>query len=92
MDKELFESVYLSVLGELVEPVAGIENAFQEGSACDQCYEEVLAAYARLRERLHVREEDSDVEIIMSSFRRITDQLCFQMFQYGWKMCEELMR
>ena len=92
MDEELIEKVYLSVLGELVEPIAEVESAFQEGSVCDQSYEEMLSAYARLRERLHVREEDSDVEIIISSLRRITDQLCLKMFQYGWKMCEELMR
>ena len=86
MDKELIERVYLSVLGELFEPVAGIENAFQDGSACDAYYEDMLAAYARLRERLNAGEEDADVEIIISSLRKITDCLCSEMFRYGWEL------
>ena len=92
MDKELMERVYLSVLGELVEPIEGIENAFQDGSACDRYYEDMLAAYARLRDRLNIPGEDSDIEIIISSLRRITDQLCFEMFRYGWKLSEERKR
>jgi hypothetical protein len=88
MNQELFERVYLSVLGELLEPVAGVENAFQEGSACDVYYEDMLAAYARLRERLNAGEDDADVEIIISSLRKIADYLCSEMFRYGWEMSD----
>ena len=89
MDKELIERVYLSALGELIVPVEGVENAFCEGSVCDKSYEEMLAAYARLRTRLQVCEEDDDVEVIINSLRRITEQLCHQMFLYGWKLYQE---
>ena len=89
MDKAFMEAVYQSILGELIEPVKGVENAFAEGSACDQRYEEMLAAYQRLKERLNAGEEDPDVEIIINAMMRITDHLCYTMFAYGWKLAKE---
>lgn len=80
---KLAEEVYFALQGESCEPIPGIENAFADGSVCDKCYSEMLDAYARLRDRLGARDEDEDVEIIISSLRRITDELCYRMFFYG---------
>ena len=80
---ERAEEVYFTLLGEACEPVSGVENAFVDGSVCDRCYSEMLDAYERLRDRLGVAEEDADVEIIINSLRKITDELCQQMFFYG---------
>lgn len=79
------EEVYFTLLGESCEPVPGVENAFADGSVCDRCYNEMLDAYARLRDRLGVQDEDADVEIIINTLRKITDELCHQMFFYGTK-------
>ena len=43
-------------------------------------YEEMLDAYARLRERLGVEDEDEDVEIIINSLLAIQQKLCLEMF------------
>ncbi len=77
------EEVYFTLLGEACEPVPGVENAFADGSVCDKCYSEMLDAYARIRDRLGAQEEDADVEIIINSLRRITDEMCYRMFYYG---------
>ena len=52
--------------GELVEPIEEIENVFLDESVCDRYYEDMFAAYARLRDRLNIGEEDSDIETIIS--------------------------
>ena len=80
------EEVYFTLLGEACEPVPGVENAFTDGTICDRCYNEMLDAYARLRDRLGVQDEDADVEIIINSLRKITDELCYRMFYYGAKI------
>lgn len=89
MDKGFMEAVYQSLQGERIEPVKGVKNAFTDGSVCDKNYEEMLAAYQRLRERLNAGEEDPDVEIIIDSMMRITDHLCYEMFAYGWRFAKE---
>ncbi len=80
---QLAEDVYFTLQGESCEPVPGVENAFADGSVCDRCYSEMLQAYARLRDRLGVQDEDTDVETIINSLRTITDELCYRMFAYG---------
>ena len=40
----------------------------------------MLDAYARLRDRLGVVDEDSDVEIIIDSLLTIQRELCLKMF------------
>ena len=86
---KLAEEVYFTLLGESCEPIPGVENAFADGTVCDKCYNEMLDAYARLRDRLGVQDEDADVEIIINSLRKITDELCHQMFFYGTQ-CETI--
>ena len=84
MNEELFQQVYDTVRGLRVSDVAeGVENAFEPGSFCDRRYGEMLAAYARLCERLGVREEDADVEVIISALLDIQEALCRMMFHYG---------
>lgn len=79
----LAEEVYFTLQGESCEPLPGVENAFADGTVCDRCYSEMLQAYARLRDRLGVQDEDADVETIINSLRTITDELCYRMFAYG---------
>lgn len=80
---KLAEDVYFTLQGEACEPIPGVENAFADGAVCDRCYSEMLDAYARLRDRLGVQDEDADVEIIINALRTITDELCYRMFSYG---------
>ena len=65
------------------EPVTGVENAFEDGTLCDNCYERMLQAYDRLRQRLRIENEDPDVETIITAMQTIMKELCFRMYQYG---------
>lgn len=76
------EQIYFSVLGELVTPVPGVENAFAPGSLCDQLYRQMYEARCSVCQRLGV-EEDLDVEMMLDSFFRINRELCLRMFRLG---------
>ena len=39
---DFMEEIYWSVQGLMEEPVTGVENAFEEGTLCDNCYERML--------------------------------------------------
>lgn len=74
------ELVYESLIGELIDPVEKVPNAFEPGSYCEARYKEMLAAYERLCDRLGVLDEDEDVEIIINSLLSIQRELCLEMF------------
>ena len=74
------ELVYESPIGELVDPIKDVPNAFEPGSYCETRYRQVLEAYERLRGRLGVADEDPDVEIIIDSLLEIQRKLCMEMF------------
>lgn len=77
------EEVYESLCGDLVEPVCGVEDAFAEGSNCEQWYLDMLNAYERLRERLGAVNSDPDAEIMIDSLLCIQRELCLKMYEYG---------
>ena len=52
------ELVYESLIGELVDSIKDVPNAFEPGSYCESQYRQVLEAYERLRGRLGVADED----------------------------------
>lgn len=87
MDTEKVENIYLTLIGQLEEAfcVAGVENLFEEGSACDCAYSQMLDAYARLRDRLGVENEDADVEQIIDALRKIEKIISMKMFECGVK-------
>lgn len=74
--------IYESMMGNLVKPIRGIENAFASGTHCEQLYDEIYMANRRICERLGV-EEDTDVELIVSNFLELNRELCIRMFGYG---------
>ena len=77
---DIAELVYESLTGELIVQIKGVPNAFEPGSFCEGKYQEMLDAYARLRDRLGVVDEDTDVEIIIDSLLAIQRELCLKMF------------
>ena len=74
------ELVYESLIGELVDPIKDVPNAFEPGRYCETRYQQVLEAYERLRGRLGAADEDPDVEIIIDSLLEIQRKLCVEMF------------
>lgn len=78
---KIAELVYESLIGELVDPIENVPNAFEAGSYCEARYQEMLDAYERVRERLGVKDEDEDVEIIINSLLAIQRRLCLEMFE-----------
>ncbi|MBQ4600006.1 MAG: hypothetical protein IJB17_00025 [Oscillospiraceae bacterium] len=83
MDRGFMEDVYASLQGLLVSPIPGVEDLFTEGSDCARWYKEMRDAYARLRDRLGVIDEDADIEIMIQALQDITDTLCYKMYAYG---------
>ena len=85
MKESFAEMVYYTLCGELIESaqVPGVENAYEEGGDCDRWYSEMLEAYAHLRDRLQVVDEDEDVEKMIFYFMNIQQHLCLKMFEYG---------
>ena len=77
------ENVYDSLQGELLEPVPGVENAFEDGKPCIQWYGDMLDAYERICTRLGQENEDSDCEIMINSLLEIQRTLCLKMYEYG---------
>ena len=91
MDSEKIERVYCTLIGVMQEEfcVPGVENLFEEGSACELAYERMFDAYARLRDRLGVENEDTDVEQIINALRTIEKNVGMKMFEYGMKFASE---
>ena len=87
MTNEQIEAIYATLVGVMREEfrVPGVENLFVEGSDCMNCYSDMLAAYERLCDRLGVIDEDTDVEVIICSLRKIEQQVSRKMFEYGMK-------
>ena len=76
------EKIYLSMLGELTEPVPGVRNAFAPGQPCEKLYRQLYEAKCRLGERLG-DEEDADLETIVDAFFEINRQMCIRMYRLG---------
>ncbi|MDO5546986.1 MAG: hypothetical protein Q4F79_00695 [Eubacteriales bacterium] len=85
MNKEFVREVYESLWGAYVEPMYGVEDAFEEGKPCDVSYGEIFDASERLRQRLGVQNDDRDVDIINNAWRDIAEELGFLMYKYGAK-------
>lgn len=59
-----------------------VKNEFADKSPCEKSYEEIFKANRRLCKRLETT-EDEDVECIINNFFRLTQHLCFTMYDYG---------
>ena len=86
MEELLFERVYETVCGLRTTDLAeGVDDLFVPGSACERKYQQMFEAYGRLCERLGVKDEDRDVEIIINALTGIEQEVARQMFHYGMK-------
>ena len=74
--------IYLSMMGELVQPLEGIPNAFAAGEPCQMLYQQIYEAKCRLCDQLG-EDEDSDVEYILDCFFEINRELCLRMYHLG---------
>lgn len=87
MKKPQIEAFYATLTGTMRKEfrVPGVENLFDEGSECMDCYCKMLAAYERLCDRLGVIDEDEDVEVIIHALMTIEHRVATKMFEYGMK-------
>ena len=89
MTEEQILDVYETLIGVRAAAyrVPGVENLYEPGSPCAIGYENMLDAYARLRERLGITgDDDEDVETIINSLMDIEKIVSLKMFEYGRKM------
>ena len=85
MEEPFDEQVYNTLNGLNLPQwcVPGVVNAFANDQPCMQLYSEARDAYNRLCDRLGVKDEDEDIEIIFNSFLDMNKILCLKMFHYG---------
>ena len=83
LQNDMISAIYETLLGERSDPVIGVENAFADGSYCESCYTEMCKAYERVCFRLGKRDEDADLDQIITSMDAICADLCRQMFLLG---------
>lgn len=65
-----------------IPKIITIEDEFAEGKECSQLYERAYLAKQNLCRRLG-KDEDNDIEILMSSMEQIARQLSMKMYEYG---------
>ena len=84
MEDKIAEMVYNRLLGHnLMETeVYQVENLFEEGSRCDELYQEIYEANLRLCQRLGV-EEDRDIQTIIDAFWEINRLVGEKMYRHG---------
>jgi len=82
---DYIDEIYYTLLGEMLPEyaVAGVENAFSEGSPCSCAQETLDGCLDRLRCRLGA--ENLDLEALTDGFLTIQRILCRKMFLYGEK-------
>ncbi len=85
--KDVYDTLNGTMLPEYAVP--GVENLFAAGENCDRWYARMHEAYARLRQRLSVLDEDEDVEEIISALLDIGQEMALKMFAYGVQFAKE---
>ena len=86
MEEALINWVYMSVTGQLVKDamVPGVENAYNAGSLCDKCYNEMHELLAT-RFNSENDEDDRMLTVILNDMSTIQKELCFRMFRLGMR-------
>jgi len=85
MQNSFCEDVYWT-LNDFYLPeyaVPEVENAFANGAPCSELYKSALDAYQRICDRLHIKDFDSDLEIIFDSFLEMNKIIGIKMYEYG---------
>lgn len=85
MHDDFVDKVYLSLQGQLSQPLDGVESIFCAGSRCQLALYRMRDAYTRLCERLSVEDEDEDVEEIILAFMEMSEELGRHMYRCGHK-------
>ena len=84
-EPDLAETVYDSLHGFLIPAcqLSWVEPIFVPGHPCHDAYEQMLAAYSRLRLRLDAPEDDPDAEEMIDSLLKYSKYIALEMFRYG---------
>lgn len=85
MQKELiYEKMNGFLEGEIfsISKKLAIEDEFAEGKECSRLYESAYLAKQNLCRRLG-KDEDKDLEILISSMENIAKLLSMKMYEYG---------
>ena len=82
---DIGEQVYETLLNIVSEEhlLPWVEPVFVPGNPCYEAYDQMHAAYARLRQKLGVVDEDPDAETIISCLLDYSKYVGLKMFEYG---------
>ena len=82
---DIGEQVYETLLNIVSEEhlLPWVEPVFVPGNPCYEAYTQMHIAYARLRQRLGVTDEDPDVETIISCLLDYSKYVGLKMFECG---------
>lgn len=67
--------------------VLGVNNEFNKGKMAEWS-ERLYGAKDRIYDKLGV-DDDADIEIMLECFEKITEGLCYKMYDYGMKFARE---
>lgn len=86
-ETDFSQLVYNTLIDELTEEskIAGVENAYEEGSDCSRLYDEVLKTGWALSQNMGVENGDMhpDIQLMIDQLEKIQKILCLKMFHYG---------
>ena len=79
------EQIYETLLNAMEAEcgISWVEPIFVSGNPCFEAYCDMHRAYARLRERLGVGDEDLDAEVMIDKLLEHRKLLAMEMFRYG---------
>lgn len=81
--KKIKETIFDLMCGETDTQSLGIQNEFEDGSICDQLYQELYSCIEKINK---LPNTESDLEKIQECHFQLMKILCWKMFDYGWTL------
>ena len=83
--EKAFEKIYMTMSGniQMSDGVPWVNNAFAEGTAYSQAYEDFWTAREHICTRFGLDWEDEDLERFMNAILNLERDVSIHMFRYG---------
>lgn len=81
--EKIKETVFELMCGETDIQSLGIQNEFENGSSCEQLYQEL---YGHIENLCKLQNTENSLERIQECHFQLLKILCYKMFDYGWAL------